>query len=118
MGFAESLKRVMAGAEDALGVAMVGMDGIVVDEQKRDGDLDLQSLGAEYCGLMKTVEKTSSTLSLGMARELSIVSEKGMVIVRRINPDYFLLLVMHPEGNFGKGRFLLRREIASLEKEV
>lgn len=118
MSFEESLRRVTNNIEDSLGVAMVGMDGMVVEEHKKDPLLDLQSLGAEYCAVIKDIERVSSSLGLGSGREISVVTDKAIVILKKINEEYFLLLVLGSEGNFGKGRFLLKREIAFLEKEL
>ena len=36
MGFTDSLRGIMEELEDAKGVALVGMDGIIVEEQKRE----------------------------------------------------------------------------------
>jgi len=118
MSFVESLRRVTNNLEDSKGIALVGMDGIVVEEHKKDPTLDLQTLGAEYSGMMREVQKTTAALQLGDVREVSVLTDKALVISRQITQEYFLVLVVKSEGNFGKGRFLMRREIASLEKEL
>ncbi len=118
MSFDESLRRIANNMEESLGVALVGMDGIVVEEHKKDPLLDLHSLGAEYCTAIRNLEKTSDSLSLGVMRELSIVAEKSTILLKRINDDYFLILVIGSDGNFGKGRFLMKKEIFQLEKEL
>lgn len=118
MSFDESLRRITNNIEDSLGIAMVGMDGIVVEEHKKDPLLDLQSLGAEYCAVIKDVERASASLGLGSGKEISVITDKAIIILNRINEEYFLLLVLGSEGNFGKGRFLLKKEIAFLEKEL
>ncbi|HEX9756725.1 MAG TPA: roadblock/LC7 domain-containing protein [Nitrospiria bacterium] len=118
MSFEESLRRITNNMEDSMGVALVGMDGIVVEEHKRDPLLDLHSLGAEYCSVIKGLEKTSDSLSMGVMRELSVVAEKSTVLLKRINDEYFLLLVVGSDGNFGKGRFLMKKELYHLEKEL
>lgn len=118
MSFVESLRRVTNNLKDSKGIALVGMDGIVVEEHKKDPTLDLQSLGAEYSSMMREVQKTSAALQMGDAREVSVLTDKAIVITRQISPEYFLVLVVESEGNFGKGRFLMRKEIASIEKEL
>jgi predicted regulator of Ras-like GTPase activity (Roadblock/LC7/MglB family) len=118
MSFTDSLQRVIHQHEEAQGVALVGLDGIVVEEQKRDKTLDLQSLGAEYCSVLKTAEKAMSSMDLGSWEELSVQTDKALVLIRRVHEQYFLLLVIRKDGNFGKGRYLLRREAASLKSEL
>jgi hypothetical protein len=34
--------------------------------------------------------------------------------MRKINAEYYLALVIKPEGNYGKGRFILRTAIPKL----
>ena len=118
MSFVESLRRVTNNLKDSKGIALVGMDGIVVEEHKKDPTLDLQSLGAEYSAMMREVQKANSALQVGDVREVSVLTDKAIVISRQLSKEYFLVLVVEPEGNFGKGRFLIRREIATLEKEL
>ena len=118
MSFTDSLRRVIHELEEAQGVALVGTDGIVVEEQKRDKALDLQSLGAEYCSVLKTADKGTSSMDLGSLEELSVQTDKALVLIRRIHEEYFLLLVIRKDGNFGKGRYLMRREGAGLKSEL
>ncbi len=118
MSFDESLRRIINNIEDAMGIALVGMDGIVVEEHKKDPLLDLQSVGAECCTIVKEVEKVADSLNLGGTDDISFGTEKATILVRRINKDYFLVLAIGSDGNFGKGRYLIRREIPNLEKEL
>jgi predicted regulator of Ras-like GTPase activity (Roadblock/LC7/MglB family) len=75
-------------------------------------------LAAEFSAVLRQIEGVSEGLHFGQAHELCVLSEKGLILIKKINPEYFLLLVIHSEGNFGKGRYLLRREVARLEKEL
>lgn len=118
MNLVESLRRINNNLDDALGVALAGMDGIVVEEHKRDGLLDLNAMAAEFSGILKQLEGVARNIQLNGISELCVLADSGMTLVRKINEEYFLLLVISPEGNFGKGRFLLRREVARLEKEL
>jgi hypothetical protein len=37
--------------------------------------------------------------------------------MRQINPGYYLALVIKPEGNYGKGRYILKTAVPKLEGE-
>jgi hypothetical protein len=37
--------------------------------------------------------------------------------MRRISADYYLALVIRPEGNYGKGRFVLKTTVPKIEAE-
>jgi predicted regulator of Ras-like GTPase activity (Roadblock/LC7/MglB family) len=118
VSFGDNLRKISGNLEDALGVALVGMDGIVVEEHRRDGLLDLHALGAEFSTVLKQVGEITDNLHLGQSQELCVLGDKGLILIKKINRDYFLLLVIDSEGNFGKGRYLLRREVAQLEREL
>ena len=56
-------------------------------------------------------------IGLGEAREFSIISDRCGIIMRRINEEYYLVLVITPDGNYGKGRFILRTTVPRIEDE-
>ena len=118
MSLAESLQRVVQDLNEAAGVAIVGMDGIIVEEQKRDPRIDLQTLGAEFSGLFKSAGKLTESLEFGEVSELMTSAERSVVILRRVTAEYFLILVIRPDGNLGKARFLLRRAGLQLKTEL
>ncbi len=117
MSFGEILKNVVDGTEGALGALVVGLDGIPVDEYSVGSELDIQSMTVEYSSLIKEIEKGSQTVQLGSTKEVTVMAEKAMVMLRRLNEEYFIVLIIKPEGNFGKGRFLLRMSVPKLLKE-
>jgi predicted regulator of Ras-like GTPase activity (Roadblock/LC7/MglB family) len=54
---------------------------------------------------------------MGTTREVSVIADKAIIMLRRLNEEYFFVLIIKPEGNFGKGRFLLRMSVPKLLKE-
>lgn len=108
MSLAASLRSILDGVEDAEGIALVGVDGIVVNEVKRSPDVDLGTLAAEYCGLWREMDRVSGGLSFGPTQECSISSDTRTLLFHRVTAEYFLALAMARDGNAGKGRFLLR----------
>ena len=117
MPFGDILKTVVNGTEGAMGALIVGVDGIPVEEYAVTGDIDLQSMTVEYSTLLKEIEKGSQAAQLGMTREVTVVADKAMIMLRRLNDEYFMVLIIRPDGNFGKGRFLLRMSVPKLLKE-
>jgi len=117
MSFSDVLKGLVDGTEGALGALVVGLDGIPVDEYSVKSDLDIQSMTVEYSALIKEIEKGSQATQLGSTKEVTVIADRAMIMLRRLNDDYFLVLILHPEGNFGKGRFLLRMSVSKLLKE-
>lgn len=117
MSFSDILKEVVHGTEGALGAVIVGLDGIPVEEYSIGGEVDIQSMTVEYSALLKEIEKGSQSSQMGTTREVTVVAEKAMIMLRRLTEEYFFVLVIKPEGNFGKGRFLLRMSVPKLLKE-
>jgi predicted regulator of Ras-like GTPase activity (Roadblock/LC7/MglB family) len=117
MAFSDILKQVVNGTEGAIGALVVGLDGIPVEEFSVDSSMDLQSMTVEYSALLKEIEKGSQASQMGSTNEVTVVADKAMIMLRRLNEEYFFVLIMKPGGNFGKGRFLLRMSVPNLLKE-
>jgi len=117
MPFADILKEIVRGTEGALGALVVGVDGISVEEFSLDKDIDLQSMTVEYATLLKEIERGSQASQLGSTKEVTVIADKAMIMLRRLNEEYFMVLIIKPDGNFGKGRFLLRMSVPKLLKE-
>ena len=117
MPFSDILKEVVSGTEGALGALIVGLDGIPVEEFSVSKEVDLQSMTVEYSSLLKEIEKGSQAAQMGTMREVTVIAENAMIMLRRLNDEYFFVLILKPDGNFGKGRFLLRMSAPKLLRE-
>jgi predicted regulator of Ras-like GTPase activity (Roadblock/LC7/MglB family) len=117
MPFSEILKEVVTNTEGALGALIVGLDGIPVEEYTVNSDMDVQSMTVEFSSLLREIEKGSQSAEMGSTREVTVIADKAMIMLRRLNEEYFFVLIIKPDGNFGKGRFLLRMSVPRLLKE-
>ncbi|HEY4486015.1 MAG TPA: roadblock/LC7 domain-containing protein [Nitrospiria bacterium] len=118
MGLGELLQEMGRELKDFRGAALAGMDGIVVEQHNTERELDLHSLAAEFSGMFKAAEKATEPIHAGAMTELVAAAENSIVMVRRVTMEYFLILVIRPEGNLGKGRFILRRIGAQVKIEL
>ena len=117
MSFSEILKGITQDVKGAKGAAVVGMDGIIVDEYIVSPEADMQSLSAEYGNILKEVQQASLSLQLGSAREFAVMTDRSSLVISRINDDYFLTLLISPGTGIGRGRFKARIAARRLEKE-
>ena len=117
MSFSDILKEVVDKVDGAVSALILGSDGILVEEYAREKLLNLEDLGAEVSTVIRDIDLASQDLGLGTAREFSILSDKCGIIMRQINASYYLALVIGPDGNYGKGRFILRTMISKIEGE-
>lgn len=117
MDFSDILREAVDKVDGAVAAMILASDGIPVQEYVFEKLIDLTGLGAEASAMIRDVGYAAENLGLGQAREFSIVSDTCGIIMRKINDDYYFSLVIKPEGNYGKGRYVLKTMIPRIEKE-
>ncbi len=117
MSFSDILKDAVERVDGAVSAMILGSDGILVEEYAVEKLMNLEDLGAEASAMIKDINLAAKDLGLGTAREFSIISDKCGIILRRINAAYYMALVIRPDGNYGKGRFVLKTAVPKLEGE-
>jgi len=117
MSFLELLKETVGKVDGAVSAMIIGTDGISVEEYAPEKLVDLTGLSAEASAMIKDIGLAADNLGLGEAREFSIISDRCGIIMRKINSDYYLALIIKPDGNYGKGRFVLKTAIPKIEAE-
>jgi len=117
MDFSDILKEAVEKVDGAVAAMIVASDGIPVQEYVLEKLIDLTGLGAEASAMIRDVGLAAENLGLGQAREFSIVSDTCGIIMRKINEDYYFSLVIRPDGNYGKGRYVLKTMIPRIEHE-
>ncbi|MFO7156370.1 MAG: roadblock/LC7 domain-containing protein [Pseudomonadota bacterium] len=118
MAFREHLENVCQ-VEGAVLACVMGFDGIAVDTHapKAEG-LDTDTLLVEYSALLDQVRRAAASLGNGKLEEVVVRAENLTAILRPIDENYFLFLALEPNGNTGKGRFLLRVTAPKLLEEL
>jgi predicted regulator of Ras-like GTPase activity (Roadblock/LC7/MglB family) len=117
VSFTEVLKETVDRVEGAVSSMIIAADGIPVQEYISEQLIDLTGLGAEASAMIRDIGNAAENLGLGNAREFSIVSDRCGIIMRKINDEYYLALVIKPDGNYGKGRFILKTAIPKIASE-
>jgi predicted regulator of Ras-like GTPase activity (Roadblock/LC7/MglB family) len=113
--FNDILQRITDQCGGGIGAVLMGFDGIAVEQYFHpEGDPDLQLIAVEYANILKEIRNTAEILHLGAMEEVAIRTERFHVVVRMLTVDYFVALVLHRDGNFGKARYLLTRETGNL----
>jgi predicted regulator of Ras-like GTPase activity (Roadblock/LC7/MglB family) len=117
MSFLPVLKDAVERVEGAVSAMIIGADGMPVEEYAKEKLLSLDDLGAEASQMIRDINTASENLMLGEAREFSIISDLCGIIMRKINSAYYIALVITPEGNYGKGRYILKTLVPKIEGE-
>jgi predicted regulator of Ras-like GTPase activity (Roadblock/LC7/MglB family) len=117
--FKEPLQKIVDNVEGGIAGLVMGFDGITVESYTREGHkIDINTVGMEFSFILTQVRKASELVDVGRLTEISIKAEKLTIVIRVLNPDYFLALALSPEGNFGKGRYLMRVVAPRLQAEL
>jgi predicted regulator of Ras-like GTPase activity (Roadblock/LC7/MglB family) len=107
--FAETLKKVVDNIEGGIAAVIMGLDGISVDSYvKLDDRVDVNTVAMEFSFILGQVRKAGDSLAVGNLEELSVKAQRLLLVCRMLSPQYFMAIVMAPEGNFGKARYLAR----------
>ena len=116
--FLEHLSHISNQIEGALALSLVARDGIPVESVSSDPELDLEVLAAELIAQVRSITENHRELEMGEVQQLSVSTDRLTLMVSSVASDYYLLLVLGPEGNYGKARFELRRARLLLEGDL
>lgn len=115
-----AFRQVLSGIRDrvdgTLAVSLIGLDGIAIDTIN-DGRVPLDVLGAEFGGFVKSI-RPNTELDTGEVLQFSLVTEKYITFLSAVTPEYFILLVLRPDGNYGRARFELSKAKNLLRDEL
>ena len=112
--FADTLRRIAERVEGTRAVSLVGVDGIPIDTYGPGEDFSVESVAAEMGSFVKANRPSEG----GPVQQLCLVTDEGKAILSRVTEEYYLLLLLTREGNFGRGRFELKKAALALEKEL
>jgi len=107
--FAETLRKVVDNVDGGIAAVIMGLDGIPVESYVRQTDkIDVNTVGMEFSFILTQVRKAGESLQVGGLEELTVKAQRLILVCRMVSPQYFVGVVMAPEGNFGKARYLAR----------
>ena len=117
--FKETLQIVVDGTEDKLANLLMDFEKLPLESySKADPQFDIEAIGAEVSVVVKAIQRASEMLEAGDTREVAFNSAKMVTLIRVLNENYFIALTMVPNGNFGKGRYMLRLAAPKLLEEL
>ena len=117
MSFRDVLEGIRERVDGTLAVSLIGIDGIAV-QSINPGRVPLDVMVAEFGGFIKSIRLSNTELNTGDVLQFSLVTEKYVVFVSAVTPEYYVLLVTAPDGNYGRARFELARTKQVLRDEL
>jgi|SRR5579859_5583790 len=117
--FREALREIVDKTEGGVAGLIMDSEGIAVESYARDDSpFDITVLGIEFGVVLGSIKRVAESLEAGEAREVTIGTDKVLTIIRTLGDSYFLAVAMRPDGNLGKGRFLMRSAAPKLLAEL
>lgn len=117
--FRETLREIVDKTEGGVAGIIMDSEGIAVESYALgDAPFDITSIGVEFGVVLGSIKRATESLEAGDAREVAIGTDSLIAIIRTLGDSYFLALALKPDGNFGKGRFLMRSAAPGLLAEL
>lgn len=115
--FRDVLAGVKETVDGTLAISLIGLDGIAV-ATINEARVPLDVLAAEFGGFIRSIRLSNTELNTGEVMQFSLTTEKYITFLSAVTPEYFILLVMKPDGNYGRARFELARAKVALRDEL
>ncbi len=112
------IEKLINDCDGAVAGFVMSFDGIPVELHALDEDAPARAAGMEFAFVMTQVCKAAAILKVGTLDEVLICCEKYTFLLRVLGEKYFAGVILNPDGNLGKGRFLLRMGAADLLNAV
>jgi predicted regulator of Ras-like GTPase activity (Roadblock/LC7/MglB family) len=112
------LENLVQRIEGSTAVAVVGIDGVVIDQRSCDPRLNLDLISVGHTSLIKQAAAFLRDSNAGEAKELILAASRLKFVARLLARDYFLLIILHPQASLGRARHAARRAGPLLEAEL
>lgn len=117
--FKETLRDLVEGTDGGLAGLLMDSSGIALETySKDDAPFDINTVGIEFSVILGSIKRAAEMLEAGTTNEVAIGTDSLLTIIRTLGETYFLALTMRPDGNFGKGRYLMRTAAPKLMGEL
>jgi len=124
MSFAAHLREIVQHCGGGIGAALMGNDGIAIEQvlvqPAPEGPLaeDIGTAGVEFGRILDEIRKAADALAGGSVEETVVSLARFRLVFRPVDEDTFLVVVLGPDGNLGKARYLIRRHLLAIRREL
>jgi predicted regulator of Ras-like GTPase activity (Roadblock/LC7/MglB family) len=107
--FQDALREIIEKIEGGVAGLIMDTSGIAVESYaKDDAPFDITTIGIEFGVVLGSIRRAAESLEAGRTSEVAIGTDKMITLIRTLGDTYFLAIAIRPDGNLGKGRFLMR----------
>lgn len=115
--FRDVLSGLLERIDGSIAASLIGLDGIAV-EAVNASNVPLDVLGAEFGGFVKSIRHADTELDTGEVLQFALVTERYITFLSEVTDEYYILLVLQPDGNYGRARFELSKAKHVLRDEL
>ena len=117
--FRDTLQKMVERLDGGVAGILMGLDGIAVDLYTREGqDIDIQIVGMELAHAISQTRKAVERLDVGQTDEITVRTDKLLILVHVLNDEYFIAYAVRPDANSGKARYLMRLTAPQIRAEL
>jgi predicted regulator of Ras-like GTPase activity (Roadblock/LC7/MglB family) len=117
--FTELLTTLIDAVDGSLGAAFIDSYGEAVQCISPNGDDDYVKLMGAYQGIsLGTSRGIVGQLDAGEVDYCYTAYENMSFLVKALDHDYFLMLILSPDANVGKGIYAIRRSADAFNREM
>ena len=117
--FKEALRDLVERTDGGLAGLLMDSNGITVESYNKEGaGFDITAVGVEFGVVLSSIKRAAEMLEAGATKEVVITTDQMTTLVRVLSDTYFLALAVRPDGNSGKGRYLMRTVASQLLAEL
>jgi len=122
MNFETGLQTLVDECGGGLAAALMGLDGIAVAQvtartgRDRDDPLggDATAAGIEFGRILGEMSKAADALGAGTLVESVVSLTRIQLVFHAVDEELVLVLALRPDGNLGKARYLIRRQLPAI----
>ena len=124
MSFEAMLREIVERCGGGIGAALMGSDGIAIEQVTASHATanplaeDVATAGTEFGRILEEIRKASDAVAGGAVVETTILLSRVTLIFRSVDEDTFLVVALAADGNLGKARYLIRRQLLALRQEL
>ena len=107
-----------------LAAALMDAEGIPIAEAhgalaaSRVPDSGLASLAVEFGRVLGEAQKASDAFGGGLAEEVTVRMAELTLVFTSLEAGLVLALAVAPDGNLGKARYLIRRNLLEIREQI
>ncbi|KER09466.1 MAG: hypothetical protein HY22_11025 [[Candidatus Thermochlorobacteriaceae] bacterium GBChlB] len=99
--------------------ALIGKDGFVIDHKSRNGNIDIETVGAIVIGGLHSSESIGNELDVGKVEQSMVEYENGIIFSRLFSDGNVILTVIADQSAMlGNIRYQVAKFVPEIQKQL